>query len=109
MEKVMLDLLRKFVIGEKVDAQIANIFHNNAATDLLSKKLLTSSKYTASVATFVRRKTSSADAYQSTVLEKAVKEELVTVTGACGDTIEARTNQPYSGSEEPHCSRPSRR
>lgn len=56
-EQVMLDVLRKDVIGKKLDAHIAKFLDTNAAPKCLSKRLLASSSFMVLNATFARRKT----------------------------------------------------
>lgn len=59
MEQDVLDLFQNDVIGKPVDPHIAKIFDTNAATDRLSKTLLTSSSFMVPILMFVQRKTNS--------------------------------------------------
>lgn len=56
LEQVRLDLLRKAVLCEMLDAYIAKFIDTDAAADRLWKKLLTSSSFMVPIATFVRLK-----------------------------------------------------
>lgn len=109
MEQEILDLLRKKVIGETLNAGIAKFFDTDAAPVRLSKKLLTSSSFMALITTFVRRKTDSAIADQKCRLAMASKKEAVPDLEAYDDIIETPPSRSDSGSEEPQHSRPSRR
>lgn len=60
VEQVMWDLKPKDVIGETLDAHIANFFDTNAAAEGLSKRLLASSPFMVPIATFMRRRTDTA-------------------------------------------------
>lgn len=51
----MLDLLRKYVIGESLDAHIAKFFDDDAAAKEFSKRLLAPNSFIEPIATFVRR------------------------------------------------------
>lgn len=57
VDRAMLDLLRKDIIGETLDARIAKIFDTKAAADKFSKKLFTSTSFVARIGTFLRHKT----------------------------------------------------
>lgn len=50
----MLDQLRKDVIGETLDTQVARFFDTDAAADRCSKKLLVLCPFEAPVVIFVR-------------------------------------------------------
>lgn len=56
MEQVMLYLLREDVAEEITDAHIAKFFYINAASQRLSKKLVTSSSFIVPIASVVRHK-----------------------------------------------------
>lgn len=57
VELVMLDLLRKEVIGDMLDSHTANYFKTDIGPDKQSKRLLTSRLFRAQIVTFVRPKT----------------------------------------------------
>lgn len=57
---MILELLQQGVIGDTLDANIANTFHSDAAAERLSKRLLTSITIIAPTVTFVRGKTDTA-------------------------------------------------
>lgn len=71
LEQVMLDLLRKDVIEETMDAHIAKVLNTYAAADEISEKLLTSSSFIAPITTFVPYKTNLFIVDQNTVFAKA--------------------------------------
>lgn len=71
VEQVMLDLLCKEVICETLDTKIAKCFDMEAATDRLSKRILTSSLFVLAFATFMRRKTDSTIADKGNAAAKA--------------------------------------
>lgn len=52
----MLDLMRKEVMQETLDAHVAKLFGTGAAADWLSKRLWTRSSFMEPIATFVRHK-----------------------------------------------------
>lgn len=54
-EQVVVELLHKDVDGDTLDAHIAKFFDIDAAADWLSKNLLTSRLFMASMATFLKR------------------------------------------------------
>lgn len=56
VKQLVWDLLRKDVIGEAIHPHIANVSDTDAASEGLSKMLLTSSSVMPPIATFVRRK-----------------------------------------------------
>lgn len=60
VEHVMLDLLRKDVIGKNFDAHIAKLFETNEPGEELLKRLLTSTSFITRTATFVRPNTNTA-------------------------------------------------
>lgn len=53
-QQVMLDLMRKEIIGEDLDAHISKFFNTDAAAGRLLKNLPTSNSFIAPVATVVR-------------------------------------------------------
>lgn len=78
----MLELLRKEVIGEILNAHIGTIFDTYADPSAM----------------FVRRKTYFAIMDQNDEIAKASKKELVEATGAHSDGIEAPPSRPDSKS-----------
>lgn len=56
VEQVMLNLLRKDVIEDTLEAHIPKVFDTYAAADRLSKRLLTSIKFMAPIVTVRRKK-----------------------------------------------------
>lgn len=100
-EQLMLDLLRKDVIGEKLDRHIAKFFDTEAATDGLSKKLMTSSSFMAPIATFVSRRPDSAIADMGTAAAKASKIEQFDAIEIYNDVIDSPPSRLESESEGP--------
>lgn len=92
-----MDLLRKDVNGKTLEVHRAKLFDTYVAGNTLSKKLLTSSSFMASVVTFVRHKDNSCIADQSTVFAKASKKQLAAATEACGYIIEEPSSELDSG------------
>lgn len=69
--QIMLELFREDVIGETLNTHISRCFDTCAATDRLSKKLLTSSSFMTAISTIVRHKTDTAIEEQNWVRAKA--------------------------------------
>lgn len=57
IEQAMLDLPRKDVIEEMIDAQLAKVFDTDAGNEGFSKRLLTSGSFIGPIMPFVWRKT----------------------------------------------------
>lgn len=74
VEQILLDLLPKDVIGDTLEAHIAKFLDTDEFTDRVQKKLLTSSSFMASIATYVHRKTNTAIADRNIVFTKTSKE-----------------------------------
>lgn len=60
VEQVLLDLLRKEVIEETLDAHVTTFFDTDEAAKGLSKRLLASTFFMALIANFNRRKSNTA-------------------------------------------------
>lgn len=87
-EQIMLDLLRKEIIGETLGGHVAKLLDTDAAINRLSKELLTSSLFVALIVTFVQLENGSAIADQNTVLATASKKKLLASMEEYGDIIE---------------------
>lgn len=78
-EPAMLNLLGQDVIDETLDAQIAKFFDTDAATEGLSKRLLTWSSFMEPIGTLDRRKTNKVMEEKKYNVAYAVKEPMDTV------------------------------
>lgn len=73
VEKVVLDRLFEEVTAETLDTQLVKLLDTSAAANRLSRKLLTSSWFMSTTATFIRRETVSAIAGPDILMTKASK------------------------------------
>lgn len=71
VEQFRLDLLREDVIGETLNAHIAELFDMDAATNRVFEKILMWSSFIAPITMFVQRKTETTIADKDTVFAKA--------------------------------------
>lgn len=95
----MLVMLRKDVIEETLDAQIAKRFDTDAASKRLSKRLLTSSSFMAPITTFVRRKLNTTMEYMEFSVTFA-STALVDTVEPFNDENESLSSRPESFNEE---------